>query len=170
MGDVLKNFSSVMQLVLQSEELLVEDVVHPTFRGDSLPLPTGGKRYEGYANISGSFDHARTYVCCRLKVLWLSVCMHRIRGHVHISSVFTVTPKIMYIFTIQLIAPYPLGELPMYLYMQYLDLLNNLLHVYEQTRLSPHMRNYYIIIWVYIKNRSNSYVLMYVAYQYTIKS
>ena len=47
MGNVLANFISVMQLILQSEELLVEDVVHPTFRGDSLPLPTGGGQYEG---------------------------------------------------------------------------------------------------------------------------
>ena len=47
MGNVLANFSSIMQLILQSEELLVEDVVHPTFRGDSLPLPTGGRQYEG---------------------------------------------------------------------------------------------------------------------------
>ena len=47
MGDVLVNFSIIMRSLLQSEELLVEDVVHPTFRGDSLPLPTGERQYKG---------------------------------------------------------------------------------------------------------------------------
>ena len=56
------NFSSIIKLVLQSEELLVEDVVHPTFRGDNLPLPTAGKQYEGYVYISKSPDHVRMCV------------------------------------------------------------------------------------------------------------
>lgn len=48
MGSVLTNFSAIMQSVFQSEELLVEDVTHPTFRGESLPLPNIGRQHEGY--------------------------------------------------------------------------------------------------------------------------
>lgn len=47
MGSVLANLNSVMQTILQSTDLLVEDVIHPTFRGDSLPLPTGQRQFEG---------------------------------------------------------------------------------------------------------------------------
>jgi len=47
MEDNLMTLNSVMQTILQSESLLIEAVIHPTFRGDSLPLPTGGRQYEG---------------------------------------------------------------------------------------------------------------------------
>ena len=47
MGTTLANFTDIMRSVVQSEDLLVEDVIHPTFRGDSLPLPTGDRQYEG---------------------------------------------------------------------------------------------------------------------------
>ena len=63
------NFSSVMQLALQSEELLVEDVVYPTFRGDGLLLPTERKQYEGYAYTSAWIARSCMYVRCSLKVL-----------------------------------------------------------------------------------------------------
>ena len=47
METALANFTDIMQSVVRSEDLLVENVIHPTFRGDSLPLPTGDRQYEG---------------------------------------------------------------------------------------------------------------------------
>ena len=47
MGDMLTSLTAVMQTVLQSPDLLLEDVVHPMSRGDNLPLPTEDNIYEG---------------------------------------------------------------------------------------------------------------------------
>ena len=47
MGAMLSSLTTIMQTVLQSPDLLVEGVVHPTLRGDSLPLPTEDIVYEG---------------------------------------------------------------------------------------------------------------------------
>ncbi|XP_065883643.1 epsilon-sarcoglycan-like [Dysidea avara] len=62
MGGTLTSLTTVIQTVLQSPDLLVESVVHPTFRGDSLPLPTKDNVYEGvyviFGNVREGYERA----------------------------------------------------------------------------------------------------------------